>query len=373
MAGIRNLVIVQPYVPQYRLSFFSRLISELEKSNIRCRIAAATPAHHQASRMDAATADWLIPIRQRTLRLGGRTLTLGGAATAWSGADGVIVGHLGSSLDTYRAIFDAKRHRNMRVGLWGHIKPYVNEGNPLDLALERWQLRSANHVFAYSPGGRDYSLSAGVPPAHVTTVMNATDTTALIQARDSVSPDQVQDFMNAHGLIVGHTFGFIGGLDDSKRIGFLSTVLDKLWESDPQARLVVGGRGAQAEILRASVQRGQTIMLGYVDPRIQALMARAVSGLLMPGRIGLVAVDALVLGVPILTTDWPHHAPEAEFLVEGQSRFTSSNNLESFVELIRRFIRQPLAEDTNPRESWNYPTIDNMVSNFSSGVLKMLD
>jgi hypothetical protein len=36
--------------------------------------------------------------------------------------------------------------------------------------------------------------------------------------------------------------------------------------------------------------------------------------MLMPGRVGLVAVDCLALGLPMITTTFDRHAPEAEYL-----------------------------------------------------------
>lgn len=114
-------------------------------------------------------------------------------------------------------------------------------------------------------------------------------------------------------------------------------------------------------------------MLGYADSVGQALIARASSALLMPGRIGLVAVDALVLGIPIITTDWKYHAPEAEFLVEGESCFTAIDDVDSYVSLVRTFLQERSWVEDGNHPSWRYPTIDGMVRNFSSGVLKMLD
>jgi glycosyltransferase involved in cell wall biosynthesis len=285
----------------------------------------------------------------------------------------VVVGHLGSSLDTYRAIFDAERRR-IKVGVWGHIKSYVNDGHPLDLALERWQLRHVDHVFAYTPGGHDYAVAAGVDPLRVTTVMNATDTSRLELARDSVSNAEVLSFMSAHNLKWGRTLGYVGGLDSSKRIDFLAAALDRLWVSDPDIRIVVGGQGSDAAMLDRARLRGQVIMLGYVAVDEQALISRVASALLMPGRIGLVAVDALVLGIPVLTTAWPYHAPEHEYLVERQSQFTSPNNLASYVGLILDFLSSRSAGGPPQfAPAWTYPTIESMVENFGSGVLKMLD
>lgn len=367
----QSVLIVQPYVPKYRVAFFSSLIQMLEGEGVACRVAAAPPPRGQSERGDAVTADWIVNYAPRTVRISGRTIGLGGARPLWKNDSAVIVGHLGSALDTYSAIYDGMRKR-LKVGLWGHIKPYVNDGNPIDLALERWQLGKCHRVFAYTPGGRDYALAAGVEAANVTTVMNATDTSLLQQARQALSPASVHSFMTAHSLVPGRTLGYIGGLDSSKRIDFLAAVLDSIWVSDPDIKVIVGGRGSDAHLLDVARSRGQVVMLGYASVEDQALIARVSSALVMPGRIGLVAVDALVLGIPILTTDWPYHAPEHEYLVESKTRFTSADNIQSYTSLIRHFLEDQVNSPDQGSADWRYPSINSMVDNFGSGVLQLL-
>ncbi|MDN4645141.1 glycosyltransferase [Arthrobacter sp. PsM3] len=203
--------------------------------------------------------------------------------------------------------------------------------------------------------------------------MNTIDTQALSECSQGLADSAVAEYMTCHGLKQGRTLGFLGGLDESKRISFLAEALDRLWATDPDLRVVVGGKGSQSNLLDVSISRGQTIRIGYATPYERAIIGRVASALLMPGRIGLVAVDALVLGIPILTTDWPYHSAEADYLIEGESRYTSGNDVDSYVALVRRFMLSPgNGGKSSSGSSWAYPTIDNMVANFSAGVLSML-
>lgn len=369
----KSILIVQPYVPAYRVTFFNRLIEQLDAHGVRCRVAAASPSAEQSARGDAVTAPWIVDYSPREFKVMGKTIGLGGARHLWTDEDGVIVGLLGSSVDTTRAIIDGRRSR-LKVGLWGHVKPYVSAGNPLDLAVEAWQLRNCDRVFAYTHGGHDYALSKGVDPRRVTTVMNATDTSRLIRARDSLSSAVVDEFMKAHNLKEDRTVGYIGGLDGSKRIGFLAETLDQLWLTDPDIKVVVGGRGSEAHLLDAARSRGQVVMLGYASPEDQALIGHVSSAFVMPGRIGLVAVDALVLQRPILTTQWPYHAPEYEYLVESSTCFSSINSVLAYTDLIRGFLSSQTRLDKRPvPDKWTFPSVDQMVHNFARGVLEMVD
>lgn len=363
-----KLLIVQPYVPKYRLAFFEKLIASLDAHGVDCKVAASEPDSEQGKRGDATNPSWVIPVEQRRLKVGARTINLGGSRKAWKSADAVIVGLVGSSLDTYLALLDGKM-RKLKVGLWGHVKPYVSPGNSLDLWLEKWQMRLANEVFAYTKGGRDFAKANGISDGKITTVMNAVDTTSLETAMLSISEEEAVAFRALHNIDPDKTLAFIGGLDSSKRIEFLAASLDAIWTEDPSVKILIGGRGPDLHHLSPAVARGQAIELGYVDPKQLALLARNVRGIVMPGRIGLVAVDALVLGLPVITTDWPFHAPESEYLNEGTTRFTSQNSPRAFAETVLSTLAQPVVECD--KVTW-FPTIDEMVANFTSGVLRML-
>src|SRR5665811_108326 len=61
------------------------------------------------------------------------------------------------------------------------------------------------------------------------------------------------------------------------------------------------------------------LALHSVSPRDMAALSHISSAIWMPGRVGLIAVDALALGLPVLTTRFPFHAPELDYLVDGRT------------------------------------------------------
>lgn len=362
----QSLVIVQPYLPAYRVEFFSRLIAVLDTDGIDCVVAASMPSGSQANRGDDADAAWVVRVKVRAVVIAGRRLSLGGSRVVWAKADGVIIGLLGSSLDTYIAVFDSIMKKR-RVGLWGHVKTYVSELNALDAALEAWQMRHVDQVFAYTEGGTRYALDRGIPASRVTTVMNAVDTESLAQAVGRVGVDEREVFGKRFKLEEGKVLAFIGGFDTSKRIDFLAAALDELWLLRPDVRVLVAGNGMQRDLFLVSEQRGQVVLLGYVNDAEKALIGTWASALLMPGRIGLVAVDALILGMPIVTTDWKFHAPEAEYLVQGISRFDAPDSPGPFAHFVVEFLMRPKKHV----QSVIYPTLDEMVENYRQGVLRL--
>ncbi|GEO96708.1 hypothetical protein KTU01_28310 [Kocuria turfanensis] len=364
----RRVVIVQPYVPTYRVPFFERLRQVLTSQGVDCIVAAGVPRGDQAGRGDSVRPDWLIPIQQKTLTVGRRSVDFSIRPTPWLHTDAVILGLEGSSIPVYQCLLMA-RATGVRVGLWGHVRPYVAPGHPVDLGLETLQMRLADHIFAYTPGGAADAVSRGVPEEKVTTVMNTVDTAALQHACETTQCT-VDRIAFLGGGQRRHTFSFVGGLDSSKRIAFLADALDILWGEDPRIRLLVGGAGAERKLLDPAVKRGQVVDLGPVDTRRKADALVYSRAILMPGRIGLVAVDALVARRPILTTDWPWHAPESEYLVEGVSRLTSANDPRAYADMVLRIARQaPVDESASP---WEHPTLDEMTRRYTEGVVALL-
>lgn len=361
-----TVVIVQEYVPGYRLPFFDALVKNLAVDGVELLVAASIPTKTQESRGDAATAPWIIQYKAHRLRLAGHQLSLGGSRPLWRRADAVVVGHLGSSVDTYLAILDSIRGKK-KTAVWGHIESYVNKPHPVDAWLEKQQLRFADHVFAYTPRGAEFAVRNGASPEKVTAVMNTVDTQLLESERQHLTAEEITEFGRVHGLQNGKVVSFIGGIDATKRIDFLSASLDTLWEEDPEVRVLIAGRGDQDNLFDRSVERGQSVRLGFADEHTKALIGSWATAILMPGRIGLVAVDALVLGIPIVTTDWPLHAPEADYLVEGKSKFTAVDDPKEFA--ISTLVQ---LQSSGGPERWSAPPLSDMVENFREGLLRLL-
>lgn len=366
-----RLGIVQDYVPRYRVRFFDGLVGRLSEVGVDCVVIAGLPAGSQAVRGDAsASPDWLRRADPREISVGrgGPRFVGYGTDRYWRDCDGVIMGLRGTAVDLHLEIL-RKRFSGRRIGVWGHLSRSVNPPNAVDLALERWQMRRTDHVFAYTKEGAEHAVAAGIRPQQVTAVMNSTDVTALIDAYEKLGPTDVRDFMDRYALTPGKTFGFVGGVDAPKRIPFLVNVLEALWEYDREVKLVLGGSGDQQALLTPAVLRGQVVPLGYAGSADKALIMRSSQALINPGRIGLVAVESLAVGIPILTTDWKFHAPEFDYLEPGQDVFVSRDDVNAFAQLVLTHSGPGRVEREHIGKK--YPTVDQMIENYLVGVQAM--
>ena len=312
-----KVVIVQPYIPAYRVPLFVELAKRLASRGHRLVIAAGEPDRTQLQRGDATHVSGVeeATLRTRSLHAGPLRVRFSSAAQVWKSADAVIVELSASSLDSYRALAS----RGIRVGVWGHVGAYVKEDSWLVAMLKRWQVRHADHVLAYTDGGATTAVQLGADPSNVTALNNTVDVRGL---RRAVERQRTMPEANARvslGVGSGPVFAMIGGLDESKRIDLVVAALDHLWQTSSNVQLVVGGHGELEDLFAPARLRGQVKMLGYVDDERKATIARVATALLNPGRVGLIAVESMALGLPIVTTSGTRHAPEYEYLVPGVS------------------------------------------------------
>ncbi|CDQ46942.1 glycosyltransferase family 4 protein [Mycolicibacterium neoaurum] len=363
--GQKSIWIIQPYVPTYRVAFFEHLADRLRRQGIDLHVAAGSPTGEQAERGDSVRPDWLVPIATR--KIGPAVLSL--AWPHYRHSEAVIFPHQGTWLELNVLLFFRRFiFRSGRVGVWGHIASYIADANCLDAAIERWQLRRTDRVLAYTDGGAEYARAVGLDQSQITVLANSIDTGELEAALDSIESEEVKQFQFRFDLDPKSTVAYIGGLDKSKRVDILVEALEDLWDEDPSIRVLIGGRGADSGLLEFAEKRGQVILLGYVGPREKALIARTARLLVNPGRVGLIAVDALLMGLPIVTASRKYHAPEIEYLTEGETLFFSAETGLDLARTICSLLREPPSKSAVQK----LPTLDNFVSNYVRAVEEIL-
>ncbi len=183
--------------------------------------------------------------------------------------------------------------------------------------------------------------SWGVKPSRITALQNTLDTGDLTQAIEHIRFDGPLQIRARLGVGDGPLFAMIGGLDGSKRVSLVVETLDRLWTSRPDVRLVVGGRGQLEPAFDAAVERGQVRLLGYISEDVKADIARVAVALLNPGRVGLIAIDSMAMGIPIITTSGTRHGPEYEYLSPGVDSVECDPTAGALAQAMTRLIDEP--------------------------------
>lgn len=321
------IAIIQPFVPNYRLGLFDALSARLEAEGLELEVWHAQPKGRVAARGNAATGPWSVPIRQHRLSIGRRNITVRNIHRRARRVRAVVAGLASTNLETYGLALDP----SVRLMLWGHGRNYTAGNNGLDQAVESWLRRRSSHIFAYTESGKEHLVAAGTEPEKITVVQNSTDTRALTRALADLPASTSGDVRREHDLGAGPVGLYVGAFDEPKKLPLLFDAADIVHASMPDFRLVLAGAGPQeADVRRSAEARSYARLVGRADAGRLAQLSTVTSAVLIPGRVGLVAVDALALGLPIITTNYPFHAPEADYLTPGIDSVWTDMSAEAF-------------------------------------------
>lgn len=369
---MKKVVILQEYVPQYRVPLFELLKRKLLESGIDLVVAAGEPSSSQSQRHDKGRLDWATPVRQVELRVLGRRVVFRQTRKVLAGADLVIVEQARRNLDVY--LLMARRHRPV-VALWGHG---VDRTRPVT-RVERWLstalLRNCDWFFAYTEGTRRLVEDLDVDPAKITVVQNAIDTSSLREAINALDGGAIQDFERQLDLR-GKTALYIGALDTYKRVSMLIETADAAHSMEPNFRLVVAGDGADRHIVEAaSRSRSYIVYLGQRFGHDKAKALAAADLLVSAGSVGLGVLDSFAAQVPMVITDWPYHGPEVEYLQDKRNAVVTPD---SAVDLATGLVSTLSDTEAMGRLRTHCGldaqlfTVEEMANRFVDGVLKAL-
>ena len=344
MTATARILIVQPYVPTYRLPLFTMMHEQLAEIGVAQMVAAGHPQGADAARQESVqVAPWLRQLEHSSLRVAGRTLQrrrLGPVLTEFKPTH-VIVEQALHNLDTYEVGVWAGLHR-ARVAMWGHGRTYTASTSRVQEELKVRITRCASWFFAYTDGGSRYLRAHGFSGNRITVLNNSTDTTTLRQELASVSSSDVDTFQRRHGVTPGRAALFLGGLDARKGLPFVLEAARRIEEEVPGFALILGGEGDLTASLRREESQGAPIrVLGRLDGRERAVAMRAVSLMMIPEWVGLVAVDALTAGLPIVTTTHPRHAPEFEYLNPDTNAVVTPYDADAYATAVVCLLTEP--------------------------------
>ncbi|PZE86278.1 hypothetical protein DEI91_04025 [Curtobacterium sp. MCBD17_032] len=362
----RRFAIVQEYVPAYRVPLFAAMAAAAAADGDELVVFAGEPAGDLARRNDGAGPQpWLRRIRQREFKILGRRLTLRVLPPAVRRSDLIVVEQARRNLDV--PLLLAWPWTAKKVAMWGHGSDVVKTPSLLERAYSVALLRRAAWFFAYTESGVKWATRVGIDHSKTTVLRNSIDAERLRRDLDAVRLSIVPDCFQAL---------FIGGLDASKRVGELIEIATQVHEIEPGFRLVVAGDGE----LRADVSAAHDrySWLEYRGPLSGEDKARALlesDVLLLPGRVGLVAVDSLVAGRPIVTLSSSLHAPEYGYLEPGETCLTASSVEEAVmqtVELLRDRAALEAMQERCRAAAVDF-SVEQMARRFRSGMKQAIE
>jgi len=203
-------------------------------------------------------------------------------------------------------------------------------------------------------------------------VQNTFDTDTLRDGIHAISDEELWSFQERHELTPGRTALFIGTLSTTKGVPTLLRAVQVLKDRIPGFHLLIGGTGPlEANVRNAADSSSHVTYLGRLDGTAKALALRAADLLLIPRAIGLIAVDSLVAGVPIVTAYDGGHGPEVDYLTDERTSVFTESQIEAYADAVANLLMNParlsrLSE--NCRTDARDYTLEAMVSNFIGGL-----
>lgn len=309
----RRVVIVAKWIPHYRVAFLTQLRDHLAREGVALCVLYGT-APEGVPEYDDVELPWGTRVRLSVLRARGVQLYWPHVLRRTASADLVIVEQANSQLVNY-ALLALQRAGRRRVAFWGHGRNFEKraEGS----RRERLKQRVAAHPywwFAYTDASLAPLREAGVDPHRITVVDNAIDTASLAQTLAAVTPADIA--AARHGP--GQMCLYLGTLYEEKRLDLLVAAGDIVAAAVAGFTLVIAGDGPQRSVLeRDAATRPWLRVVGPVFLREKAALLAGADLLLMPGRVGLVVLDAFAAGVAMVTRRAADHAPEVAYVVDG--------------------------------------------------------
>jgi len=359
-----RVVFVQKFVPHYRLPMFEQLRDNLAKKGIDFVLLYGPPDAYEGSKVKTMDPSWGLKVDSRIFSILGRYLYWQGVNRHIKKGDLVIVEHAAKLLDNY-VVFAKRQLGGCKMAYFGHGKCFQPE---VELFISRWvkklMLRKVDRWFAYTEVSRESLLEQDVSDDIISVVNNTL-----------VSPIKLESLESKK---VTDRFIYIGGMYKDKRIEVLLESAKLIKQQRPEFELHCVGDGPLRHLISSEAANNDWIVDHgslYGEQRNE-LLASSV-GIMMPGLVGLVIMDAFFFQCPIITSSTGDHSPEIAYLDDGVNGLIESTDASSqaYADTVISYLNSPekaLAMRSACLESASQYSMDNMEKNFREGILATL-
>ena len=218
--------------------------------------------------------------------------------------------------------------------------------------------------------------SKNFPENKITDVQNSIDTRSLLADYQSVNKQEVENIKKSLGIKTDNVAIYCGGIYHEKRISFLIECCDLIRNTILDFNIIfIGGGEDASEVADASLERD---WMHYVGPKFGAdkvVYFKLAKAFLMPGLVGLAVLDCFTTNTPMITTDYPFHSPEIDYLENGVNGIITENNQFDYVQEVIGFFQNDKKQQLlieGCKKSHAHYTVENMAKNFADGIIKCL-
>ncbi|MCC9135060.1 glycosyltransferase family 4 protein [Pontibacter silvestris] len=372
----KKVVIIQKILPHYRIDFFNRLKNALQKYQVDLHLIYGKSSNQDALKSDEVELDWATYVPNKVFKINTKELYWQPCYKFLTGADLVIAEQANKLLINYLLSFQ-RLTTSRKFAFWGHGLNRQDDPSSPANRFKSFFLSQCDWWFAYTESVKQFLISnSSFPEERITTVQNAIDTTALLKAYAEQSPQNALNTKEELGINSEHVAIYCGGIYKEKRIDFVIEACDIIKTKIHDFHLIVIGSGADAAIVKEAARSRPWIH--YLGPKFdneKVKYFKISTAFLMPGLVGLAVLDAFALQTPMVTTDFPFHSPEIEYLEHEANGLITKNNLDDYAFNVVSLL---LDNDQHSKlvagckKAAEKYTLNQMVNNFTEGILRCL-
>ena len=190
-SGWSEVAVVYKTLPHYRVDFYEELRQRLADHGVRFRLIVGQPDDEMGLRRDTGELAWSESIRNRYVRILGRTVIWQPCLKSVRSCDLVIVEQASKLLVNYPLLL-WRRFGGPRVAWWGHgVNLDSGSSSRLGESVKRRLARRADWWFCYTNGTARIVADLGVPRDRMTVVQNAINTQEIRRYRSEMSDEQL--------------------------------------------------------------------------------------------------------------------------------------------------------------------------------------
>ncbi|CAA0081621.1 Uncharacterised protein [BD1-7 clade bacterium] len=372
----KQVLIIQEVIKQYRVPFFNQLHQRLADQDIQLTVAYSAPNainRAKADNADLPTSYGVIVLKREAFS---GKLVYQHLTKQVCKADLVIAEQANKHLINYPLLL-LNQWGTKKFAFWGHGRNLQAQQLTFKDKLKKRLLRLPSWWFAYTQSTVDYLAAEGFSKQRITNVENSIDMSDFKRELNTVTHDEVAQFRQELAISDTAKIGlFCGSMYAEKQLPLLFDSLREIFASTDDFHCLFIGAGEDADTVDEFCQSHPHAH--YLGPRFgheKAIAFTSADIALNPGLVGLGILDCFAAGIPMLTTDYPNHSPEIDYLDNGKNGVMTPMSSAAFAKAIREVLQTPgtlkqLQE--NAKQSSAHYSIERMAENFTDGIVAAL-
>ena len=372
----KRVLIIYRFLPQYRIDFYNGLRNELAKEGVELSLVYGKYKGKESKKKDEIDLPWAVYMPNKTINISNFEFIWQPAMKYVRGKDLVIVEQAHKNLINYLLIFQRK-FRSFKLAFWGHGRNMQMAEGSMANKVKRKMITFCDWWFPYTEGVKDYIMENNFREDRISVVQNAIDTRFLAAEYERVTEEEIASIKQELGINSDQIGLYCGGIYKEKRIDDLVEICDRIREQVPDFHMVIIGSGTDQAKVEAAAQARS--WFHYVGPKFGAEKVRYFKMskvFLMPGLVGLAILDCFATRTPMITTEYPFHSPEIEYLQDGENGIITPDDKNTYIARVVEVLQHDSVLATLVEGCAKSATIynnENMVNNFKTGIIRCLE